>query len=101
MSKTPLIPETWGITASQAKKLRAALNKKTPRPEDALQEALGEMARDMAIIEPDPVDWGWWVTYLLEQLEIHAEKRRLIYNYEKGLALLIDKIQNRIKGGRW
>jgi hypothetical protein len=101
MSKTPDIPETWGIPSDQANKVKAALNKKTTRPEDAVQHALAEIARDIAAIEPDPADWSWWVGYLLEQLEMHGEKQRLIYNYKKALAILLDKIHDRIKGGRW
>ena len=101
MSKTPLIPDTWGIPENQADKVRQALRKKSTRPEDAVQKALDEIARDIAIIEPDPSDWSWWVSYLLEQMEMHGEKRRLIYNYEKVLTVLIDKINHRIQGGRW
>ena len=33
------------------------------------------MARDIALIEPNPVDWEWWVIYLLEQMEGEAERR--------------------------
>ena len=33
------------------------------------------MARDIALIEPNPVDWAGWVIYLLEQLEVEAERR--------------------------
>jgi hypothetical protein len=25
------------------------------------------------LIEPDPQDWGWWVVYLIEQLEEEAK----------------------------
>jgi len=41
------------------------VNKKYITPEDELQDALEEMARDIALIEPNPVDWGGWVSYLL------------------------------------
>jgi hypothetical protein len=95
------IPDTWGIPDDQANKVREALSKKSIRPEDAVQNALEEIARDIAIIESDPVDWGWWVGYLLEQLEIHAEKHRRVYNYEQVLVVLVEKVQNRIKGGKW
>ena len=95
------LPETWGIPDDQADKVREALNKKSIRPEDAVQQALEEIARDIAIIETNPKDWGWWVGYLLENMEFHAEKRRSIYNYDKSLVVLVDKIQNRIKGGKW
>jgi len=43
--------------------VREALSKKFIRPEDAVQNALEEIARDITIIEPDPKDWGGgWVT---------------------------------------
>ena len=74
--------------------------RKPTRPEDAVQSGLKELARDIAIIEPDPSDWSWWVCYLLEELEFHARKRRLIYNYEDAIVILIDKIKTRIQGGR-
>jgi len=41
------------------------------------------------------------VSYLLEEMEIQAEKQRIINNYEKALVVLVEKIQNRIKGGKW
>jgi ABC-type phosphate/phosphonate transport system substrate-binding protein len=40
-----------------SKKISEALNKKSITPEQELQDALDEMARDIAMIEPDPVDW--------------------------------------------
>ena len=97
MTKIPKILDTWGIPDEQANKVREALSKKSIRPEDRVQEALEEIARDIAIIEPDPVDWGWWVNNLLEKLEIHAEQHRRVYNYEQVLVVLVDKLQNRIK----
>jgi len=45
--------------------------------------------------------WRWWVGYLLEQLEIYAKNHGIINNYEQALVVLVDKIQNRIKGGMW
>ena len=33
------------------------------------------MARDIALIEPNPEDWGGWVIYLLEQMEAEAQRR--------------------------
>lgn len=33
------------------------------------------MARDIALIEPNPQDWGWYVTYLLEKMEEEAKRR--------------------------
>jgi hypothetical protein len=34
------------------------------------------MARDIALIEPDPEDWAGWVIYLLEQMEAEAKRRK-------------------------
>ncbi|MGB7054967.1 MAG: hypothetical protein WBE28_06585 [bacterium] len=50
------------------KQVNEALNRKSITPEQELQDALDEMARDIALIEPDPQDWGWWVNYLLDDL---------------------------------
>jgi len=101
MTKNPIIPETWGIPDDQAKKVREALRKKSIRPEDAAQKAIEELARDVAIIEPDPMDWERWVGYLLEELETHSEKGKSTEQYEHTLKVLVEKIQNRIKGGKW
>ncbi|MCJ7695283.1 MAG: hypothetical protein MUO40_07625 [Anaerolineaceae bacterium] len=89
MSKNPIIPETWGIPDSQARKVIEALNKKSITPEDELQDALEDIARDIALIEPDPQDWGWWVTYLLEKLKAEANRRRRIDDYEKMINALL------------
>jgi len=44
-----------------AKKISEVLNHKPITPEDELSDAQEDMARDIAIIEPNPEDWGWWV----------------------------------------
>ena len=84
-----------------AKKISEVLNHKPITPEDKLSDAQEDMARDIAIIEPDPEDWGWWMGYLLEQLEIQSEERRIESQYQKTLLVLVGKIENRIKGGKW
>jgi len=94
-------PEGWGIPNDQATKVREALNRKYIRPEDAVQNALDEIARDIAIIEPDPIDWGWWVSYLLEQMEMQTAKHQQINQYEYTLKVLSEKLQNRVKDGKW
>jgi len=43
--------------------------------EDELADALEDMARDIALIEPKQGDWGGWVTYLLERMEKEARRR--------------------------
>ena len=101
MSKNPSIPDTWGIPDDQAKKVREAQNKKSIRPEDAVQNAIEELARDIAIIEPDPYDWGWWVNYLLESLQTEAQKDRKSATYEAMLLDLREALETRIEGGNW
>jgi hypothetical protein len=51
------------------------LNNKPISPEDELADALDDMARDIALIEPNPADWGWWLAYILEQMEEEAMSR--------------------------
>jgi hypothetical protein len=62
------LPEGWVISDEMAKKVSEALNRKSITPEQELQDALDEMSRDIALIEPDPKDWGWWVIYLQGQI---------------------------------
>ena len=101
MSKNPSIPDTWGIPDDQANKVREALSKKTIKPEDAVQKAIEEIARDIAIIEPDPQDWTGWVNYLLESLQTEAQKDRKSATYEAMLLDLREALETHIEGGKW
>ena len=65
-----------------AKKISEVLNHKPITPEDELSDAQEDMARDIALIEPDPEDWGGWVVYLLEQMEEEAQRRGKSGDYE-------------------
>ena len=76
------IPPGWSMPNDMAKKVSEALNTKSITPEDELQDALDEMARDIALIEPNPVDWGGWVIYLLEQMEAEAKRRGKASEFE-------------------
>jgi len=58
MNNKPDLPNGWAMPDDLAKKVSELLNRKSITPEDELQAALDEMARDIALIEPDPVDWG-------------------------------------------
>ena len=51
------------------------------------------MARDIALIEPDPEDWGWWVTYLLERLEREAKSFGKGKDFEKMVRLLQKELE--------
>ena len=61
------------------------------------KDALEEMARDIALIESDPEDWGWYVTYLLEKMEEEANKVRNSASYEALLNDLRDVLDVQIK----
>ena len=52
-----------------AKKISEVLNNKPLSPEDEVADALSDIARDIALIEPNPFDWGGWISYLLVQME--------------------------------
>jgi hypothetical protein len=84
-----------------AKRVIESVKKKPISLEDNIQNTLDEMARDIALIEPDPSDWSWWVGYLLEQMEMQAENRGQTNQYEYTLKVLAEKLQNRIKDGKW
>jgi len=45
------------------------------------------MARDIALIELNPSDWGWWVSYLMEQLEGEAQRRGRGKDFERMVRL--------------
>ena len=47
-------PRWLGNARLYAKKVSAVLNKKPISPEDELQDELGDMARDIALIERNP-----------------------------------------------
>jgi hypothetical protein len=100
MSKISNIPDSWGIADDQATKVREAQSKKSTKPEDAVQKAVEELARDIAIIEPDSRDWTGWVNYLLESLQTEAQKDRKSATYEAMLLDLREALEPRIEGGK-
>ena len=83
-----------------AKKLSEYMNKKPHAPENDLQEAIDDMAHDIAILEPNPIDWGGWVSYMLEQLEGEAKRRIRIGDFEKMLRTLAKELTEFAEGGR-
>lgn len=91
MTTNPNIPDTWGIPDDQANKIREALSNKSTHSEVLIQEAIGELARDITIIEPDPKDWGWWINYLIEMLGGEAKKK---YVFNKFLSMLLELKQS-------
>ena len=51
--------------------------------ETALDVLFPCFPEDIALIEPNPVDWGGWLVYLLEQMEGEAIRRRKSFNIDK------------------
>ena len=76
MENDSKIPDSWAMPDDLAKKVNETLNRKSVSPEDELADALEEMARDIALIEPDPVDWAGWLVYLFEQIK--SDSLRLV-----------------------
>lgn len=64
MDNKPDLPEGWAMPDDLARKVNESINRKRITPEDELQDAFRDLANDLALIEPDPRDWGWWVSYL-------------------------------------
>ena len=59
------------------------------------------MARDIALIEPDPIDWAGWVQYSLNQMEAEIQNDRKDAAYESMLLDLWKALEIRIEGGKW
>jgi hypothetical protein len=76
MENDSKIPDGWAMLEDLAKRINEGLNKKSIRLEDELADALADMALDVALIEPDPQDWGRWVIYLLKQVEEELKSGR-------------------------
>jgi hypothetical protein len=52
MDNDSKFPDGWAMPDDLAKKVNETLNKKRITPEDELADALEEMARDIALIDP-------------------------------------------------
>jgi hypothetical protein len=104
MDNDPKIPDGWAMPDDLAKKVSETLNKNRVTPEDELSDALEGMARDIALIEPDPKDWGGWVMLLIDNLESEAKRRRKFEEFEKMLEILKTQIGERLSvfsNGAW
>ncbi len=51
------LPDGWAMPDDLAKRISEVSNRKPISPEDELADALEEMTIDIALIEPNPVDW--------------------------------------------
>ena len=79
-----------------AKRVNESINRKHITPEDELQDAFSDIANDLRLIEPDPSDWSWWVSYLLEQMGAEAERMGMHDIYKPMLRSLKQDLGNRI-----
>ena len=64
MNNNPDVPDGWGMPDDLAKKVNEVLNNQPISPEDELADALDELARDIALIEPNPLDGGGGMGFL-------------------------------------
>ena len=64
MINRPELPPGWAMPYDQAKNIRETLNKKPVSPVDELEKALKDIARDVAILEPNTLDWEGWLSLL-------------------------------------
>ena len=101
MANNTEIPDSWAIPDDLSKKISEALNKKSITPEDKLANALEDIARDIALIEPHPQDWGWWITHLLEQMEGEAERRIKHDDFNEMLRTLLSELTKRVDSRKW
>ena len=91
------LPEGWSMPDYMAKRISESINRKRITPEDELQDAFSDLANDLRLIEPDPSDWSWWVGYLLEQMEMEAQKRGKLADFIDMLRLLQTRTQTELE----
>ena len=72
MNNEANIPDGSAMPDGRAKKISEVLNNKPISPENELADALEDMALDIASIEPNPQDWGGWIIYVLEQIQVES-----------------------------
>jgi hypothetical protein len=82
MKKKPDLPPGWAMPEDQASSLKKNLVKQSKSPEQVLDDALRDIARDIAILEPHPMDWAGWVSIFLAHLEAEARKKRKTEPYQ-------------------
>ena len=95
-------PPTWGIPDDLAKRMGEVMDQKPQSsPLVDLMESITQTASEIADLEPEPNDWAGWITYLLEALQVEAEKDSKPAAFENMLPILRDSLDTRIDGGRW
>jgi hypothetical protein len=71
------------MSENLVRKVGEVLNNTPIYTEDELADALGEMPRDVGLIEPESQDWGGWVIYLCEQMEAGAKRLVMRTEFEQ------------------
>lgn len=95
-------PATWGLPDGMAKSLGKAMEQKPKNnPLVDLMKSVSQTAEKIADLEPDPVDWDGWVSYLLEELQLQASKDFKPAAFEKMLRTLKTSLESRIDSGKW
>ena len=96
------LPDGWAMPDDMAKRINDVLSQRPrPTPLDELIDAIKQMGSEIADVEPEPGDWAGWITYLLEVLQVEAQKDRKDAAYESMLLELRETLETQIKGGKW
>lgn len=66
MNRKADVPEGWAVPDDVANEICKELNESQITPDEMLLDKLPDVAQDIAILEPDPKDWGWWIHYLID-----------------------------------
>ena len=94
IAKKSDLPSGWAMSDDQANRLSENLSRKSISPERQLEKALQDIARDIAILEPNPADWEDWVVFFLYQLAEELENRRIGYDQDSLKVAIINRLQN-------
>jgi hypothetical protein len=94
MAKKSDLPSGWAMPDDQANRLSENLSRKSISPERQLEKALQDIARDIAILEPNPADWEDWVEFFLNQLAEELENHRIGHDQDSLMIAIIDRLQN-------
>lgn len=99
MTNNALLPG-WAMPDYMARRMNEVLNNKPITPEGELADVLEDMARDIALIEPDPEDWGGWVIFFLDQLEEEERRRRRGFDFNTVLGTMVNEFLDHIRNNR-
>lgn len=96
MDGTWLLPG-WYISADQTYRLNQNLEMRSKSLEQVLDDAFLDIIWDIAILEPDPLDWEGWFLIFLEHLNVEACQRKKIDSYLEMVNTLIINLSGKDK----